>query len=161
MQKTFTVANLLEAPLVASAILILLVNLALICVQLGYESPRSPFEAGIDVDAARLASGATIYSNEKNAQATTMYGPVLTVTLSALVRLFGPSPFAPKAIALASSALMVLTVVLALGLTHNRLCCLLGVSLLVGCNSRYMLYFVDGRPDMLSLLFALLGIRPV
>jgi MFS family permease len=145
------------SPLAVVAAGLLLLNGAGIAYHLMTSAPKSPFDAGLTMVAARRLQGLPIYSDPVSDQASTAYGPIVPVITSWLFRAFGVSNLPGKLLSL-SASLGVIAMVLAATARRDLRAWVVGAALLLACNHNVVFYFVEARPDMLALLFALVAL---
>jgi len=147
----------LFAPIAVVAAAIVGMNVSGIVVHLASLAPKSPFDAGLTIAAARRLHGLPIYSDAATDQASTMYGPLVPVVTSWLFELFGVSNRPGKILSLAAS-LAVVVLVLAVTARRDLRAWVVGAALLFACNHNVGFYFVEARPDMVACLLALVAL---
>jgi len=145
------------APLATVAAGIVLLNVVGIVFHLWSSAPKSAFDVGVTVAAARRLHGLSIYSDPAVDQASTMYGPVVPILTSWLFQIFGVSNLPGKLLSLTAS-LCIIGLVLAATARRDLRAWLIGGALLFACNHNVGFYFVEARPDMVAALFALLAL---
>jgi hypothetical protein len=148
----------LRAPLIFFAAVVLLLNLWLILARLWVPCPIDPWEAAIITDAWRMARGEVVYAATPDAPATHMYGPLITATLSWAYPFTGPINNLGRVLALLSAILLATILTAGLLPSHTALGLLLSVTLVFGINSRTVSYFAQTRPDLISLVLAVISI---
>jgi hypothetical protein len=146
--------TLVFSPLAAVASAILVLNLGAIAFQLWSAAPKSPWDAGLTILAVRHLRGLPIYADAVSDQASTMYGPIDPILTSWLFHAFGVSNRAGKLLSLAASV-GVVGMVLAATARRDLRTYLIAGALLFACNHNARFYFVEARPDMIAVLFAL------
>ncbi|MDR3633024.1 MAG: hypothetical protein P4L84_04255 [Isosphaeraceae bacterium] len=147
-----------RAPLLAAALLALLVNAINIDRHYRSACPSDPWEAAETVEAYRSLTGMPVYDPTPDAHSTHMYGALAPWTLAEVFRIVGPNNGSGRLITLAAS---LATVLLLAGCTSgNRSVWFLLVAsaLFFGLNHRSGNYFIVNRPDMPALLCAALGV---
>ncbi len=140
---------------VAAAVVAL--NVSGIVAYLWSPAPKSPFDAGLTIAAARRLQGLPIYSSAATDQASTMYGPLVPMITSWLFQLFGVGNRAGKILSLVAS-LAVVGLVLLPTARRNLKAWVVGAALLFSCNHNVSFYFVEARPDMVACLLALIAL---
>src|SRR5690242_3791080 len=110
-------SRILFAPIAAVAATVIGLNVSGIVAHLVSLAPKSPFDAGLTIAAARWLQGLPIYSDAATDQASTMYGPLVPVVTSWLFELVGFSNRPGKILSLAAS---LATVGLVLAMTARR-----------------------------------------
>lgn len=132
-------------------------NLGGIAFQLWSPAPKSPWDAGLTILAARRLRGLSIYPDAVSDQASAMYGPVVPILTSWIFHVFGISNRAGKLLSLGAS-LSVVGLVLAATARRELRSCTIAVALLFACSHNTRFYFVEARPDMVATLFALIAL---
>jgi hypothetical protein len=144
-------------PVATAAAGIVLLNVIGIAFHLWSAAPKSAFDAGLTIAAARRLHGLPIYSDAVSDQASTMYGPVVPILTSWLFQVFGVSNLPGKLLSLTAS-LCVIGLVLAATARRDLRAWVIGAALLFACNHNVGFYFVEARPDMVAALLALLAL---
>jgi hypothetical protein len=147
----------LFAPLAAVAAAIVGMNVSGIVAHVMSHAPKSAFDAGLTIAAARRLQGLPIYSDAVTDQASTMYGPLVPVVTSWLFQLFGLSNRTGKILSLLA-ALTVVALVLAVTARRDPRAWAVGAALLFACTHNVGFYFVEARPDMVACLLALVAL---
>lgn len=147
----------LFTPVAVVAAAIVGMNVSGIVAHLASLAPKSPFDAGLTIAAARRLHGLPIYSDAATDQASTMYGPLVPVVTSWLFQLFGVSNRPGKILSLAASLAIVVLVLAATARRDPRVW-VVGAALLFACNHNVAFYFVEARPDMVACLLALVAL---
>ncbi len=153
----FALRVALFAPLAVVATGIAAVNVAGIAFHLASSAPKSPFDAGLTVAAARRLQGLPIYSDPASDQASTMYGPVVPIVTSWIFQVFGVSNLPGKLLSL-TAALCIIALVLTVTARRDLRAWVVGSALLFACNHNVAFYFVEARPDMVAALLAILAL---
>ncbi len=144
-----------RVPLLAVAIAL---GLAIVCaVAVRWSEPLaiSPWEPAIAMEGVRLNAGIPLY---EPGHATHLYGPLLTVFIAGVFRIFGFNLLAARiAFSLFGFALAaLLSTILSRG--RARFCWLLAFLLFLAVNFRANLIFLTAQPDCAALFFAVLGL---
>lgn len=145
------------APLAVVAAAVVLFNAAGIVFHLWHPAPKDPWNAALTVTAARHLQGLPVYADPALDQASTMYGPLVPLLTSWLFHLFGVSVLTGKLLSLTAS-LGVVGLVLTNTASRDPRAWLIGGALLFACNHNAYFYFVDARPDMVAIFFALVAL---
>jgi len=128
-----------------------------IAFHLGSSAPKSAFDVGMTLAAARRLHGLPIYSDPVSDQASTMYGPLVPIVTSWLFQAFGVSNLPGKLLSLAAS-LAIITLILATTARRDARAWVVGAALLFACNHNVAFYFVEARPDMVACLLAFVAL---
>lgn len=144
-------------PIAVVTAAVVAMNVAGILAHLASLAPKSPFDAGLTIAAARRLQGLPIYSDAATDQASTMYGPLVPLMTSWLFEMFGVSNRPGKLLSLVASLAVVL-LVLAITARRDPRAWTVGAALLFACNHNVGFYFVEARPDMVACLLALVAL---
>ena len=147
-----------RTPVIVAACLIALINIALSAQHLAHAQPNNPWEAGHVVDGWRFSQGLPVYEDPRTGHATTMYGPLVSITLGAVFKLTGANNYTGRIIQTICGllAITILAYVLTRGQPKTNF--FVGACILLGINLRTWLYFTDTRPDAACLLFTLIAV---
>lgn len=149
-------ANIACWPIATVAMIVIAVNVVFVCCRLMLPYPVSEWEAGLVNDAWRLATGLPVY-RAPSEHATTMYGPAQMAVLAGLFDLLGPSLQAGRLLNIFAGLAAVLVLALSFA-RRNWLEIVVSVALLLSVNGWTGYYFVETRPDMVAVLWAVLGL---
>lgn len=147
-----------RTPVVIAALLITLANFAFMAERIFHAQPNNPWEAGHVVDGWRFSHGWPVYEDPRTGHATTMYGPLLSITLGAIFKLTGANNYAGRILQTVCGLLAVTLLAYALTRGQPKTNLLIGCGLLLGINLRTWLYFSDTRPDAACLLFTITAV---
>lgn len=144
-------------PLVLVAACVVFVTVGGCAYHLSTDCPKSPWDAGMTVEAARVARGMSVYSDQLTDQASTMYGPAVPALTGLVFRVFGESNRTGKLLsALASAGVVLLG--LALWARREAADLLVGAALFCAACVNTWFYFVEARPDMWAILLAFVAL---
>lgn len=121
--------------------------------------PLDPWEAAQVGEAWRAAHAMPVYEMAPG-HATHMYGPLAPWLFGALVRAVGPSIFVPRLFTLVSALLIIAMIARAVNRAAPRPVAwqLAGVGLLLAIDAQTLHFFVRGKPDLVALFVASLGL---
>ncbi len=131
-------------------------NLIFIIYRVLLPYPVDPFEAGIVTDAWRMLQGKAIYAIGTD-RPTHMYGPLITAVLAQAFELTGPALQVGRLVNVIPGIAAVVLLATIFG-RSDRLTFAVSVVLLLAVNSRTEYYFVQTRPDTVSIFFATLAL---
>jgi len=144
----------------AAVFFIVSVNLIFIIYRAQLPYPVDPWEAGIVTEAGRMLQGQAIYTIGTD-HATHMYGPLITVVLAQAFELTGPVLQLGRFVN-AISGIAIVVLLAAIFGRSDRLTFAMSVALLLAVNSYVNsytdYYFVETRPDTVSIFFATLAL---
>ena len=143
--------------------ILLLVVLALVAgatvfvaaVQLGDHVPLSPWEPGIAMEALRLDAGLPIY---ETGHATHLYGPLLTVLLGGVFKIFGLSFVAARVTMSIFAFALAIFLSVILCRAKSRACLAMAFLLFLGINFRTNLIVFSTQPDWAAAFLAVVSL---
>lgn len=147
-----------RVPLIAAALFVVFVNFSLLRARVSHPQPNSPWEAGLVVDASRIAHGLPVYEDPRAGHATTMYGPLAAAALAAVFKLTGANNYAGRLFELICGLVAVTLLAWALLRGQPPTTLLVGWAILLCVNVRSGNWFADTRPDAACLFFSVLAL---
>jgi len=130
----------------AASALVAAVACYLCILQMSLPAPQNPWESGQLTEAWRIAKGLPL------THAGIMYGPLSDGFIAAVFKLTGPWLYTGRIMSAIATLLTVSIVTRAVSGGFTTWCLLFGISL------RTINYFVETRPDMIALLFAVIAV---
>ncbi len=149
---------LCRAPLLAAALIIVLINSFNLKHRLTEASPRDPWEAAEVVEGWRSLHGMPVYDASPDAHATHMYGPLAPWSEGVLFRLAGANNVVGRYLTLVCSLLTVSVLAVVVRSPGSGWLLAVGWAIILGANYRGGDYFVANRPDMIAFFFATLAV---
>lgn len=120
--------------------------------------PKNPWEASVTTDSFRRSKGIRIYQNPDIGPSTAMYGFLSVEVLGFLFRVIPPNNYACRLMSSVASILVLSILVLVLRRRRPLWMAFVSFAMLASLNTRSNFYFVEGRPDMVAILFGVISI---
>jgi len=142
-------------PFLVVLVLLAFAAIHVAAVQLGAHVPLSPWEPAIATEALRLDAGLPIYETD---HATHLYGPLLTVLLAGVFKIFGLNFIAARVTMSLFAFALAISLSVILCREKSRACRAMAFLLFLGINFRTNLIVFSIQPDWAAAFFAVAGL---